>query len=509
MAAAALDGLDDACLVVAPDWIITYANDAFARLRGTADDRAIGESLWTAFPPLSHPGAATLLRAAMADGRRRGCRIPMTGHPAAIHEMRVAGIAAGLCIQLRDVTATVRSEQELAARIEENVSLREVARVLAAEVDLAPLLDVICREAMVQCDAAGASIGQIEGSEVVVVAGAGIGQRARGFRFPVAGSLTERVVARREPLRSADYTREHPTLAHAIDGYAAHRMLGAPLIAHQEVLGVLMFARRAGAPPFAEREMRRAQAIADHAALAMWKTRLLEQLQKANRAKGEFMAVMSHELRTPLTALTGYQELLQDEVFGPLSEQQRGALDRMRSSTELLTVIIDEILTFSRLDAGEVTPRLEHIAGQRIVAAAAAVVEPLAREKGLELLLDVPDEAVVLRTDMEMVRRILVNLGANAVKFTERGTVTIELAADGGNVSLAVRDTGIGIAAADLPRLFQPFTQLESGFTRRYGGTGLGLYISRRLAALLGGSVDVASTPGEGSEFTLRLPKER
>jgi signal transduction histidine kinase len=181
----------------------------------------------------------------------------------------------------------------------------------------------------------------------------------------------------------------------------------------------------------------------------------------------------------------------------------------MRSSTELLTVIIDEILTFSRLDAGEVTPRLEHVAGQRIVAAAVAVIEPLAREKGLALLLDVPDDAVAMRTDVEMVRRILVNLGANAVKFTERGTVTIQLAAEGGEVSVAVRDTGIGIAAADLPRLFQPFTQLESGFTRRYGGTGLGLYISRRLAALLGGSLDVTSSPGQGSEFTLRLPKER
>ncbi|HEX7942946.1 MAG TPA: PAS domain-containing protein, partial [Gemmatimonadaceae bacterium] len=150
-AEAALDALDDACILVAADWVITYANAAFARLRGHRhDDRAIGDTLWTAFPPLSRTEAAGLLRAAMADGHRRSCRIPIPGDPPAVHEMRVTGTGAGLCIQLRDITAMARSEQELASRIEENISLREVARVLAAEVDLGALFDVICHEAMVQ-----------------------------------------------------------------------------------------------------------------------------------------------------------------------------------------------------------------------------------------------------------------------------------------------------------------------------------------------------------------------
>jgi signal transduction histidine kinase len=274
------------------------------------------------------------------------------------------------------------------------------------------------------------------------------------------------------------------------------------------MLGILMVVRSPGAPPFADREERRIQAIADHAALALWKTRLFEQVQEANRTKSEFMATISHELRTPLTALTGYEELLADEVFGPLTEQQQGAIERMRTSTDLLTVIIEEILTFSRLEAGEEPVHPRETTVQEIVYKAAAVLEPLALEKQLDLEVITPDSPVPILTDADMVRRILVNLGANAIKFTERGSVAIEATLGRGDVIFAVRDTGIGIAASDLPRLFQPFVQLDTGFTRRYGGTGLGLYISQRLAGLLGGRIEVESELGNGSVFRARIPRE-
>ncbi|HEX6965121.1 MAG TPA: ATP-binding protein, partial [Gemmatimonadaceae bacterium] len=126
--------------------------------------------------------------------------------------------------------------------------------------------------------------------------------------------------------------------------------------------------------------------------------------------------------------------------------------------------------------------------------------------KRLDLVLLIPDNPIELFTDADMVRRILVNLGANAVKFTESGSVELSAARSGDFVQFAVRDTGIGIAARDMPRLFRPFTQLDSGFTRRHGGTGLGLFISQRLAALLGGRIEVESTLGEGSTFTLVVP---
>jgi two-component system sensor histidine kinase/response regulator len=119
-----------------------------------------------------------------------------------------------------------------------------------------------------------------------------------------------------------------------------------------------------------------------------------------------------------------------------------------------------------------------------------------------------PGEPHTIRTDPDMVRRILVNLGGNAVKFTEHGSVTLTAAREANGIVFAVADTGIGIAQEDIARLFQPFTQLESGFTRRFGGTGLGLFVSRRLAELLGGDIGVASAPGRGSTFTLRIPLE-
>jgi signal transduction histidine kinase len=143
-----------------------------------------------------------------------------------------------------------------------------------------------------------------------------------------------------------------------------------------------------------------------------------------------------------------------------------------------------------------------------VVTSAVAVLEPLALDKGLALRVSEPDRPVPLRTDGEMVRRILVNLGANAIKFTDQGRVEIQAAVDGDDVTFVVRDTGIGISESDLPRLFKPFTQLDSGVTRRYGGTGLGLYISHRLASLLGGTLTVESTVGEGSAFTLRIPSQ-
>jgi len=217
--------------------------------------------------------------------------------------------------------------------------------------------------------------------------------------------------------------------------------------------------------------------------------------------------VMSHELRTPLTALAGYAELLDDEVFGPLSEQQHGALARMRASTDLLAGIVDEILGFARLEAGKTVVEAHPCTVQEIVRATHAVLEPLARDKQLALDLRLPSSRVSLVTDADMTRRILVNLGANAVKFTEQGRIELEASATDDDVRFVVRDTGVGIAEYDLPRLFQPFTQLDGSLTRRHGGTGLGLYISRRLAGMLGGRIEVSSTLGAGSAFTLILPR--
>lgn len=235
---------------------------------------------------------------------------------------------------------------------------------------------------------------------------------------------------------------------------------------------------------------------------------LLEQAQVASQAKSVFLATISHELRTPLTALTGYGELLADEIVGPLSHSQHEVLERMRSVTHHLTAMIDELLAYTRLEGGRETVNANEVVADELIQSTIAVVEPLARAKGLAVDVDVPATVPRLVTDADKVRQILVNLAGNAVKFTETGCITVGVRQDVTTVCFFVRDTGSGITPEDQSRLFQPFTQLDSGLTRRHGGTGLGLYISRRLAALLGGRLECASVMGEGSVFSLIFERD-
>ena len=513
IATAALDALDDAYLVVDADWRIAFANQAFSRLRSGPADVAhpwVGRELWSALPPLAHEYESSLVRATASDGMRRSFRVNGLGGDAhGALEVTVTPVATGgVCVRIAAVSAANWAERALAERSEENASLSEVARLLAQETDERALLQVLCARAMAICDAAGANVGSIEGDIVEVIAGAGLGDGLRGARFELAGSMTGRIVKTRALVRSDDYRHEYGHVLLGRPGFEPAVALGVPLIAQGDVLGVLLMQRLSRAAPFTERDERRLRAIADHAAVALRRTRLLEQVREANRSKSEFMAVISHELRTPLTALTGYEELLSDEAFGPLTEQQRGAIERMRTSTELLTLLIDEVLTVARLEAGREVVRPRASSVREVVGYAAAVLEPLALDRGLALRLTEPERPVLLFTDGEMVRRILVNLGANAIKFTDSGHVDLHVETKGDEVTFVVRDTGIGIAKEDLSRLFKPFTQLDSSATRRHGGTGLGLYISHRLAALLGGALTVESTVGQGSAFTLRIPKE-
>lgn len=228
--------------------------------------------------------------------------------------------------------------------------------------------------------------------------------------------------------------------------------------------------------------------------------------ESANGAKSDFLAVMSHELRTPLAAIMGYQELLADGITGPVTEAQAQQLARIKASARHLLSLIDEILTFTRLDAGRETVMPETIDLDGALRDAMEIVEPLATAKNLDLRIISPDPGSKVETDPTKVRQILVNLLSNAVKFTEKGTVSVEANMLGKEFLLRVSDTGIGIQPENIHRIFDPFWQVEQKATRRATGTGLGLTVTKRLANLLGGDVDVTSTPGEGTTFTVRLP---
>jgi signal transduction histidine kinase len=397
----------------------------------------------------------------------------------------------------------------------ENASLRRLARQMAEVADAVELLDLLCRAAAEQCGASGAAVlrGTAEEGEVVSTVGSMKVGLAR--RFPLDGSVVSEALQSHGVVSVDDFTVAQRPLARMVPELRVGPLLAAPLVAHDKLFGFLAVVRAEHAPAFSAREARRLRVIADHAALAMWKADLLEQSRAADHAKGRFLATISHELRTPLTALTGYEELLADEVMGPLTEPQTDVLERMRSVTHHLTVMIEEVLAFSSIEAGREIARPTEFLAEDLVRAVLAIVEPLGRQKKLRVSCELPSEPVRLTSDIDKVRQIIVNLAGNAVKFTDRGEVRIvlsEVHSSGDDdsscreVRFTVRDTGPGIAAEDIRRLFRPFSQVDTGLTRRHGGTGLGLYISQRLAALLGGRIDVESEVGAGSSFTLALP---
>ncbi len=228
--------------------------------------------------------------------------------------------------------------------------------------------------------------------------------------------------------------------------------------------------------------------------------------ESANGAKSDFLAVMSHELRTPLSAIMGYQELLADGITGPINEQQAQQLGRIKASARHLLSLIDEILTFTRIDAGREEITLELVSLASLLDPAAEIVEPLARARNLHIEVMLPSNPVFVETDPVKVRQMIVNLLSNAVKFTDSGRIILAGDQKGDQLVISVQDTGIGISSEHFDRIFEPFWQVEQKATRRAGGTGLGLTVTKRLALLLGGDVSVTSTPGEGATFTICLP---
>ena len=390
--------------------------------------------------------------------------------------------------------------------VSESDALRTLARQMAAVADTSELLAILCDAAQSQCNAEGAAVVKAAGDTGEIVSTSGMLAAANGRRFTLRGSLLLEMQATRDIVGVADVQSDARPITRAVPEVQIGPMLIAPLMAHQALIGGLAVARAPGARPFSDGERERLRLISDHAALALWKADLLEQARAADAAKGRFLATISHELRTPLTALTGYEELLVDEVLGPISEPQRDVLERMRSVTHHLTAMIEDVLAYSSLEMGHEVIRPTEFLLVDLIHAVAAVAEPLARQKDITLEVRVHDPTFRITTDIDRARQILINLAGNAVKFTDKGGVVISTAAADNRVRIAVADSGIGIPTSQQGQLFKPFAQVDTGLTRRHGGTGLGLYISSQLAKLLGGSIELASQPGKGATFTLVLP---
>lgn len=236
--------------------------------------------------------------------------------------------------------------------------------------------------------------------------------------------------------------------------------------------------------------------------------------EAANQAKSEFLATMSHEIRTPINAIIGYTDLLQIGLAGPVTDEQQAHLERIRVSGRHLAALVDQVLDLARVEAGAFAPERVTASAVDAVDTAVTVVQPQATDKGIAIdVTCAPEEDLRYLGDPHAVQQIVVNLLANAIKFTPKGGhCTVRCGAeeggdgDVGKIYIAVEDTGVGIAPDQRERIFEPFVQVESGYTRRHGGAGLGLAISMRLARSMGGDLTVESEPGKGSSFTLWLP---
>jgi PAS domain S-box-containing protein len=237
--------------------------------------------------------------------------------------------------------------------------------------------------------------------------------------------------------------------------------------------------------------------------------RIEHRLHQASRMKSEFLANMSHELRTPLNGIIGFSELLFDGKVGPVNEKQKEYLGDILSSGEHLLQLINDVLDLSKVEAGRMDLYPQAFDTAKAIGEIRALVSPISKKKGIQVQVDVHPEATTTVLDLQKFKQILFNLLSNAVKFTdEGGTVTVTVDRDGqSRLCLAVRDTGIGIEEADLQRVFEEFTQIDSGSARRYEGTGLGLALTRKLVEFQGGSIAVVSRPGAGSTFTVVLPQ--
>ncbi len=415
----------------------------------------------------------------------------------------------GVAIEAAELYRAQQEEAEVAA------ALARVGRELISSLDTALVLDQLCHltTEVLQCDASHTFLLPAQGDAYTPVAGYGdSAEQAELFRL---GGFPTEVV---DPLVAAVDREElvHVSLPDNLRGlpagllasYGVTSVIGVALRRGGKLIGVQTASLRGGNGAFTDRQQRIARGIAQLASLALENAQLVEQLERADHFKANFLATMSHELRTPLHVIIGYSDLLEQGEFGDLTAEQVDTVRRVERNAHGLLDLINATLDLSRLEAKQSPLSLEDVHVATLIEELEAKSATRQIKPNVRLSWEIGADSLVVHTDPVKLKMILNNLVGNAIKFTDAGRIVISARACDAGVEFRVSDTGIGIPAAARTSIFEPFQQADSSIAQRYGGVGLGLYIVRRLVDMLGGSIQVESTvePEHGSTFRVWLP---
>jgi signal transduction histidine kinase len=336
-----------------------------------------------------------------------------------------------------------------------------------------------------------------------------------GFGLPAAMRSATPALITDDINSAAAYSAQDPEVLDALQKIGVGPLLTVPLIIREQLIGAVTFVGGRQGRPFTLDDVKLAEDLGSRSAMALDRARaygealaLKARAESASEAQSAFLGMMSHELRTPLNAIGGYVDIIDMELRGPVTEAQHIDLARIRANQRYLMGLISDLLNLTQVTSGNVGYDLGDIVARDVLAASVALLEPLIGQHSLIFDGIACDAGIVARGDREKVIQILVNLLSNGIKFSlPGGRLGIDCEATGDAVMMRVSDTGIGIPADKLERIFEPFVQIKNGTLRPEGGIGLGLAISRGLAQAMQGDLTVESTLGHGSRFTLTLPR--